>query len=75
MLLEKDENIFAYTRDNADAQLLVVCNFYGKTIAFPNEIQKDVMELLLCNYGDISNPSKLRPYEARMYFLKNKTAT
>lgn len=70
MLLEKDENIFAYTRDNADAQLLVVCNFYGKTIAFPNEIQKDVMELLLCNYGDISNPSKLRPYEARMYFLK-----
>ena len=70
MLLEKDENIFAYTRDNADAQLLVVCNFYGKTIAFPNEIQKDVMELLLCNYEDISNPSKLRPYEARMYFLK-----
>ena len=70
MLLEKDENIFAYTRDNADAQLLVVCNFYGKTIAFPNEIQKDVLELLLCNYGDISNPSKLRPYEARMYFLK-----
>lgn len=70
MLLEKDENIFAYTRDNADAQLLVVCNFYGKTIACPNEIQKDAMELLLCNYEEISNPSKLRPYEARMYFLK-----
>ncbi len=70
MLLEKDENIFAYTRDNADSQLLVVCNFYGKTIACPNELQKDVMELLLCNYEDISNPSKLRPYEARMYFLK-----
>ncbi len=70
MLLEKDENIFAYTRDNADSQLLVVCNFYGKTIACPNELQKNAMELILCNYEDICNPSKLRPYEARMYFLK-----
>ncbi len=70
MLLEKDENIFAYTRDNADSQLLVVCNFYGKTIACPNELQKNAMELILCNYEDISNPAKLRPYEARMYFLK-----
>ena len=70
MLLEKDENIFAYTRDNADAQLLVVCNFYGKTIACPNELQKNAMELILCNYEDISNPAKLRPFEARVYFLK-----
>ena len=70
MLLEKDENIFAYTRDNADSQLLVVCNFYGKTIACPNELQKNAMELILCNYEDISNPAKLRPFEARVYFLK-----
>lgn len=67
LLLEKDENIFAYERQSADQKLVVICNFNGKTLEMPlKETCKD-MELLLANYGDITDPGTLRPYEARIY--------
>lgn len=67
LLLEKDENMFAYERQSADQKLVVICNFYGKTLEMPlKETCKD-MELLLGNYGDITDPGTLRPYEARIY--------
>lgn len=67
LLLEEDENIFAYERQSADKKLVVICNFYGKTLEMPlKETCKD-MELLLANYADMTEPGILRPYEARIY--------
>lgn len=71
LLLEEDENIFAYERQSTDEKLIVICNFYGKTLEMPlKETCKD-MDLLLGNYADITEPEILRPYEARMYVLQS----
>lgn len=67
LLLAEDENIFAYIREDESAQLLVVCNFYNKTVECPLEESAKDMELLICNYKDIEQAAILRPYEARMY--------
>lgn len=68
MLLEDDEQIFAYTRTNKDARLLVVCNFFGNTADCPLEEPDSSMRLLISNYEDASSIGTLRPYEARMYY-------
>lgn len=67
MLVPDDENVFAYTRENETDKLLVVCNFFGKTIGNPVKEDFDKYELLAANYDEISAPETLRPYEARMY--------
>ena len=67
LLLEKDENIFAYQRENSEQTLVVICNFYGKTIQMPLEEKCKDMKLLLGNYEETDDMSVLRPYEARMY--------
>jgi len=67
LLLAEDENIFAYTREDGEAQLLVVCNFYGQTVRCPLEDIGAPMKLLISNYKDVNQPMILRPYEARMY--------
>ena len=67
LLLENDENIFAYERQNDTQKLVVVCNFYDKTLDMPLMETCKNMELLLGNYKDMSAPDTLRPYEARMY--------
>ena len=67
LLLEKDENIFAYERKNEEQTLLVVCNFYGKTLKMPLKDKWGNMELLLGNYSDMTEPEVLRPYEGRIY--------
>ena len=66
LLLPEDESIFAYTREDADTQLLVICNFYGEEVACPIEADS-AMELLISNYKDTESSKVLRPYEARMY--------
>lgn len=70
MLLEDDEKIFAYTRTDDVSQLLVVCNFYGETVSCPIEEPDAPMKLLISNYKDTAQWTKLRPYEARMYLKK-----
>lgn len=67
LLLAEDENIFAYTREDGEAQLLVVCNFYGQTVRCPLEDMGAPMKLLISNYKDVNQPMILRPYEGRMY--------
>ena len=67
MLLAEDENIFAYTREDEEARLLVVCNFYGQTVRCPLGETMASMELLLGNYKEADGIEVLRPYEARMY--------
>ncbi len=73
LLLEEDENIFAYERQNADQKLVVICNFYGKTLEMPlQETCKD-MRLLIGNYGDMTEKEIFRPYEARIYIQESRT--
>ena len=73
LLLEKDEAIFAYTRTDADTQLLVLCNFYGEAIDNPLYAENAAGELLFVSYPNISEPQRLRPYEARIYRKPYKT--
>ncbi len=70
LLLEDDENIFAYTRTNKDSRLLVICNFYDRTVSFSLEEDISDMELLATNYRETGSAGTLRPYEARMLYLK-----
>ena len=67
LLLEEDENIFAYERTLGDQTLVVVCNFFGETIDMPLMDKCKDMQVLLGNYAEIDNPEVLRPYEARIY--------
>ncbi len=67
MMFAEDENIFAYTREDKDTQLLVVCNFYGETVNCPLEDSVKDMKLLISNYKEFAQMTILRPYEARMY--------
>ena len=64
LVLADHEDIFAYTRTTATAQLLVVCNFRGADIEDPLAIGEIPM---LCNYPDQPLLGRLRPYEARIY--------
>lgn len=66
LLLEDDENIFAYSRKNEEKTMIVVCNFFDKEIPMPLA-KCEGMEVLISNYKDTSDMSVLRPYEARMY--------
>ena len=71
MLLETDEDIFAYTRTDGDSQLLVICNFHDRTVKCPLETPEPDGKLLIGNYRDRAGGPDgtllLRPYEARMY--------
>lgn len=67
LLLEDDENIFAYSRKNEEKTMIVVCNFFDKEIPMPLANECEGMEVLISNYKDTSDMSVLRPYESRMY--------
>lgn len=76
LLLEDDEQIFAFTRTLEDEKILVVCNFSKETPEFilPEGIVFSEKELLISNYEVDSQQSikkiTLKPYEARVYRLK-----
>ena len=76
LLLEENEQIYAYTRTLGDEKILVICNFTADRPLFqlPEHIQSVVKELLIANYEvgleeDISSFT-LKPYEARVYTLQ-----
>ncbi len=66
LLLEEDENIFAYVRSLADRELLVVANFTEQEIicTLPEEWKDG--EVLIHNYKDGGKSEVLRPYESMM---------
>lgn len=67
LLLEDDENIFAYERKDEDKTMIVVCNFFDKTVNMPLSDTCNDMEILITNYDSADNLAILRPYEARIY--------
>lgn len=75
LLMEDDEQIFAFTRTLGDDQLLVICNFSDQHPAFtlPESVRYSSQELLISNLNVDENESidelTLQPYEARVYRL------
>ena len=69
LLLEDDENIFAYERTYKHVKLLVICNFFRKTINNPLATPENTTELLISNYP-ANEKTILKPYEARMYLIQ-----
>lgn len=67
LFLEDDENIFAYERKDEDKTMIVVCNFFDKTVNMPLSDTCNDMEILITNYDSADNLAILRPYEARIY--------
>lgn len=76
LILEDDEQIFAYTRTLDDEKLLVICNFSEARpiFALPQEISHSSKELWISNYPVDENEDirsiTLKPYEARVYRLR-----
>ena len=69
LLCPEDEKVFAYTRDNENSHLLVVCNFSGEHLPFEVPENFHGSKLLLSNYeGDAAG---LRPYEAAMLYYED----
>lgn len=66
LLLEEDENIFAYVRSLAGREMLVVANFTGQEVicTLPEEWKSG--EVLIHNYKDCGKSGALRPYESMM---------
>lgn len=72
LLLEEDQNLFAYVRENETAELFVVCNFYGNTVSCLQASEWATGQLLISNYEKIADAQILQPYEARMYLRKKR---
>jgi oligo-1,6-glucosidase len=76
LIIEENENIYAYTRTLGDETLLVICNFTSETQKFecPNNISYEYSELIITNYdhseNELISSFNLKPYEARVYLLK-----
>ena len=76
LILDDHPQIYAFTRTLDDDRLLVVLNFSASTPVFdlPADIAVAGQELLISNYpvdpGEAIRRLSLRPYEARVYRLK-----
>lgn len=73
ILMENDEQIYAFTRTIGSEKLIVICNFSDGNPVFElnNEALLDNKSLLISNYevdaDDTIERIVLRPYEARVY--------
>jgi oligo-1,6-glucosidase len=76
LILDADEQVYAYTRTLPDDRLLVILNFSADTpvFALPGHIGFSAHDLLIANYpvepSDDIRLLTLRPYEARVYRLR-----
>jgi len=74
---QKNDSIFAYTRELGEDRILVILNFKNRPIQYqlPSRISLRNAQLLIQNYEGSkrlhrSGRLSLRPYEARVYLLK-----
>ena len=71
LLMEEDEQIFAYTRTSDEGEMLVCANFSGEPAKCPLISDwKDAQELIHNYHGDVTD--ELRPYEAVMLWKAGK---
>jgi Glycosidases len=74
-LCEEHPQIFAFERNLADEKLVVILNFSADNTALPNELASlNESIVLIDNYQTIKSDKvttlNMRPYEARVYWLK-----
>ncbi|MCT4543998.1 MAG: alpha-glucosidase [Vallitalea sp.] len=74
LILEDNNQVFAYLRQLNEEKILVICNFYNTEVEI--DLSKENLgctkEIMLSNYNDTKldiNKILLRPYEAIMYKL------
>lgn len=73
LLLEDDTAFFVYTRKTETQQLYVVCNFYANASKLDvSAFVPEGSELILSNYDDVTDETRFRAYEARMYLYNKK---
>ncbi len=70
LLLPEDGQIFAYTRTDEDAALLVCVNFTGEDASWSMPEEFRVARTLIHNYPGEGPEGTLRPYEAFMLYKK-----
>jgi alpha-glucosidase len=75
LLLEKDKQIYAYTRTGEDQSMIVITNLStDDAVCDLGELEVSSSNLLLNNYDvnshEIVSKMTLKPYEARVYRLK-----
>ena len=71
LLMEEDEQIFAYTRTSDEGKMLVCANFSGEPAKCPLITEwKDAQKLIHNYHGDVADG--LRPYEAVMLWKAGK---
>ncbi|GGA84454.1 alpha,alpha-phosphotrehalase [Ornithinibacillus halotolerans] len=73
LVLADDPQVFAYTRNWNEEQLVVVSNFYGNEVELELPVTlKNNSEILISNYHDSKTNNKLtlRPYESIVYYAK-----
>ncbi|WP_137791238.1 alpha-glucosidase [Bacillus sp. E(2018)] len=74
LILEEDEQIYAYTRTLGEEKIVVITNLSKAEAKFESELNLNANELLLANkevvpHDDVTSVT-LRPYEARVYRVK-----
>ena len=75
LILEKDEEIFAFTRTLRDEKLLVICNFTENQSLFilPENLRDYSREHIIGNYpldDRLASEFYLQPYETQVLLLK-----
>ncbi|MGA4721989.1 glycoside hydrolase family 13 protein [Fictibacillus nanhaiensis] len=74
LILEEDEQIYAYTRTLGEEKVVVITNLSKTEAKFKTELKLNANDLLLANkeiatHDDVTSVT-LRPYEARVYRVK-----
>lgn len=69
LLLKEDEQVFAYTREDAAFRMLVCANFSDRTVNCPLVNEWTDSRILIHNYEG-EPKEKLRPYEAVIYIKR-----
>jgi oligo-1,6-glucosidase/alpha-glucosidase len=71
MLDWKNEEVYAYTRGNCEAQYLLVCSFSENEVTWPSPVETG--EILMSNYPTAGKSSErkltLKPFEVRLYYV------
>lgn len=62
---DKDEQVYAYTRQNADTTLLVILNYTKENLKRHFDVPSNA-KLLISNYSE-DQGDNIRPYEAKVY--------
>ena len=73
-VMEDDDSLFAYIRENETERLLVLCNFRETSCRVPFAGEWETGEVLISNYTDSRPTEFLRPYEAMMVLLRKEPA-